>query len=304
MFLAVLNSMGLVLGSSYCFKYGSKVHILILSTAGWLLGYLVEGPNFSLPRSSITWIYVIPLVLVLMLTFLNYPTSITQLYISTLLGYSLATNYHQGLSAVIRIASSWVLSFAVGLAVSMFLRKSLMRMLQSASTVKVLLCIRILSLAYVFLLSYVLGGNLLGTIASLLGVTYSARAFLLLSASVITSVYISLRSGISLGFARILFPMRYLTSLIPYTVSLALTQVANRLGIPIVISLVMFSSIIGVGLASEFKIFYRKRILTYILASYLGPFIISSLLSYSLTNIFVTNLGRFLTYNLSTFETP
>ncbi|MEM2499774.1 MAG: hypothetical protein QXU30_06480, partial [Sulfolobales archaeon] len=68
-----------------------------------------------------------------MLTFLNYPTSITQLYISTLLGYSLATNYHQGLSAVIRIASSWVLSFAVGLAVSMFLRKSLMRMLQSAS---------------------------------------------------------------------------------------------------------------------------------------------------------------------------
>jgi len=303
-FLAVLNSMGLVLSSSYCFKYGSGVYIFILSAAGWILGYVIEGPNFSLPRSSLTWIYVIPLMVVLMLTLLNYPTSITQLYISTLLGYSLATNYYQGLSAVVRIASSWVLSFVVGLTASVFLRKSLVRMLQSASVIKVLLWIRVLSLTYVFLLSYVLGGNLLGSIASLLGIANSAKSTLLISISIVASVYVSLRSGISLGFTKILFPMRYLTSLIPYTVSLVLTQVANRLGVPIVISLVMFSSILGVGLASELKVFHRRRIIMYVLTSYIGPFILSSLLSYSLTNIYMTNLERLLTYNLSTLETP
>ncbi|MEM1623062.1 MAG: hypothetical protein QW543_02860 [Sulfolobales archaeon] len=294
--------MGLVLSSSYCFKYGSRVYIFILSAAGWILGYVIEGPNFSLPQSSLTWIYVIPLMVVLMLTLLNYPTSITQLYISTLLGYSLATNYYQGLSAVVRIASSWVLSFVVGLTVSAFLRKSLVRMLQSVSVIKVLLWVRVLSLTYVFMLSYVLGGNLLGSVASLLGIVNSAKSILLISTSIVASVYVSLRSGISLGFTKILFPTRYLTSLIPYTVSLVLTQVANRLGVPIVISLVMFSSMIGVGLASEFKVFHRRRIIMYVLTSYIGPFILSLLLSYGLTNIYMTNLKKLLTHSLSTLE--
>ncbi|MEM4775061.1 MAG: hypothetical protein QW489_01710, partial [Sulfolobales archaeon] len=209
---------------------------------------------------------------------------------------------YQGLSAVVRIASSWILSFVVGLTVSAFLRKSLVRMLQSVSVIKVLLWVRVLSLTYVFMLSYVLGGNLLGSVASLLGIVNSAKSILLISTSIVASVYVSLRSGISLGFTKILFPTRYLTSLIPYTVSLVLTQIANRLGVPIVISLVMFSSMIGVGLASEFKVFHRRRIIMYVLTSYIGPFILSLLLSYGLTNIYMTNLKKLLTYSLSTLE--
>lgn len=279
--------MGLVLSSSHCFRYGSGAWVFVLSTFGWLLGYLIEGPNFSLPQSPLLWIYVIPPLIVSILTVLSYPTSITQLYVSTLLGYSLATNYQQGLMAVARIALSWVLSFVAGLILSMLIHRSLRGIARFTRITLALVVLRVLSLAHVFLLSYVLGGNLLGAMTSLLGVDNSFKTRLLLSTAIAASVYTSFKSKISLGLVKILFPTKYLTSLIPYSVSIILTQVANRLGLPVVISLVMFSSTLGVGLASEHKLLRRRRVLVYLTASYMGPFALSSLLSYAFTSVFV-----------------
>ncbi len=284
-FLAVLNSMGLVLGPSRCVGYGSRVLVFALSTSGWLLGYVVEGPNFRLPHVPFVWVYAVPLLLVFALTLLGYPTSVTQLYVAALLGYSLAEGYGQGLSAVAWAVFSWALSFAAGFLLSAVLREALVRVVGLTSVGKSLLAIRVCSLVYVFLLSYVLGGNVLGTVASLLGAGSDPRSGLVLFTAVTASAYVSFKSGAPLGLVRILFPMKYLSSIIPYSVSILLTQVANRAGLPIVTSLVMFSSTLGVGMASELAVLHRRRVFAYLATSYAGSFALSLLSSYLLTRV-------------------
>lgn len=278
--------MGLVLSSAHCFRYRNDALWLTISTAGWIIGYLVESQHFKLPQASATWIYLIPQLMLVLLTLFGYPTSITQLYISTLLGYSLATNFQQGVYAVMRIIISWMLSLSAGFLSSMFLWKLLQKVVKPINIARALVAMRVLSLIYVFLLSYVLGGNVLGAIVSLLGGGRLDTHYVVCTA-IIVSVYLSSSAAISSGLIRVLFPARYLTSLIPYTVTVTLTQVANLLGLPVVASLVMFSSILGMGMASELKILNRRRALKYILTAYAGPFAASTLLSYAVAHIII-----------------
>ncbi len=284
-FLAVLNSMGLVIGPSRCAGYGSRTLVFALSASGWLLGYLIEGPNFSLPQVPLTQVYTVPPLLVLALSLLGYPTSITQLYVATLLGYSLAKGYSRGLSVTVRIVSSWALSLIAGFLLSIAFRRILVRAVGFVSVERALLVVRVCSLTYVFLLSYVLGGNVLGAIASLLGAGGNTGSELALSTAVIASTYVSFRSRVSLGLVRLLFPTKYLSSIVPYSVSVVLTQVANRVGLPIITSLVVFSSTLGVGMASEFTMLYRRRVFSYLATSYAGSFALSLLLGYLLAVI-------------------
>jgi phosphate/sulfate permease len=282
-FVAVLNNASLVLSALQCLRVELRRLALLVSFAGWVAGYVIEGPNFSLPQVSNLGVYLVPLGLATLLTLVNYPTSITQLYVATLLGYSLAYGYAEGIYAVVRIAVSWVLSVIAGLLLSVVVYRLLRLVFSQLSVSGVLLLFRVTSLLYVFLLSYVLGGNLLGFLASALGVgTQLDRALL---TSVVTAVALptaQLRRA-PLGIARILFPTRYVSTLTPYIVALVLTQIANRLGIPLVVSLVMFSATLGTGLSSGFSLLYRYRVPLYLLLSYVVPVLTSLLASYGLT---------------------
>ncbi|MCC6014223.1 MAG: hypothetical protein LM564_00785 [Desulfurococcaceae archaeon] len=282
-FVAVLNNASLVLSALQCLRVELRRLALLVSFAGWVAGYVVEGPNFSLPQVGNLGVYLVPLGLATLLTLVNYPTSITQLYVATLLGYSLAYGYAEGIYAVVRIAVSWVLSVIAGLLLSVVVYKLLRLVFSQLSVSGVLLLFRVTALLYVFLLSYVLGGNLLGFLASALGVGTQLDSALL--TSVVTAVALptaQLRRA-PLGIARILFPTRYVSTLTPYIVALVLTQVANRLGIPLVVSLVVFSATLGTGLSSGFSLLYRYRVPLYLLLSYVAPVLISLLASYGLT---------------------
>jgi phosphate/sulfate permease len=282
-FVAVLNNASLVLSALQCLRVELRRLALLVSFAGWVAGYVIEGPNFSLPQVGNLGVYLVPLGLATLLTLVNYPTSITQLYVATLLGYSLAYGYAEGIYAVVRIAVSWVLSVIAGLLLSVVVYRLLRLVFSQLSVSGVLLLFRVTSLLYVFLISYVLGGNLLGFLASALGVGTRLDSALL--TSVVTAVALptaQLRRA-PLGIARILFPTRYVSTLTPYIVALVLTQVANRLGIPLVVSLVMFSATLGTGLSSGFSLLYRYRVPLYLLLSYAAPVLISLLASYGLT---------------------
>lgn len=285
MVLAVINSMGLVLNLTNCFRYRNRAYLALISGAGWVFGYLLERSNFNLPQVDSVVIYVIPIAVISVLTAVGYPTSISQLYISVLLGYSLASNFTQGVTSTSLIVISWLISFAAGLIISVLIKEVLVTFVRPTNIEKALIILKFISASYIFLLSYVLGGNLLSTITSLLGLGNDLESLILVCVSVIIAIPISLRASISLGLAKVLFPTKYLTSLIPYTTAIILTQLANRLGLPLVLSLVMFSSTIGIGLTSRLKLFHRKRIIRYLIGSYILPFLISMLLSYSLTLI-------------------
>jgi phosphate/sulfate permease len=282
-FVAVLNNASLALSALQCLRVELRRLALLVSFAGWVAGYVIEGPNFSLPQVGNLGVYLVPLGLATLLTLVNYPTSITQLYVATLLGYSLAYGYAEGIYAVVRIAVSWVLSVIAGLLLSVVVYRLLRLVFSQLSVSGVLLLFRVTSLLYVFLISYVLGGNLLGFLASALGVGTRLDSALL--TSVVTAVALptaQLRRA-PLGIARILFPTRYVSTLTPYIVALVLTQVANRLGIPLVVSLVVFSATLGTGLSSGFSLLYRYRVPLYLLLSYVAPVLISLLASYGLT---------------------
>ncbi|MCX8208140.1 MAG: hypothetical protein N3G79_00610 [Sulfolobales archaeon] len=286
-FLAVLNSMGLILYSSYWLRSENRNYITILSAAGWILGYLVESPNFDLPLTPHTWIYVVPLLVLLVLTVLNYTTSITQLYVFALLGYSLATNCTQGVSTTVAIVYSWILSFIAGIFMSAAIQKTLARIARPINLARTLSIARLLSSLYVFLLSYIFGGNVLGSITSLMGFESGLRSTLVLTLAIVASIYISTRVGAVLGLIKALFPVKYLTSLIPYTVAIVVTQVANKLGLPVVVSLVVFSSVLGIGVSSRLRILYGRNVIRYLATSYVGPPLLTSFLSYIITKICV-----------------
>jgi hypothetical protein len=280
MVFAVINSMGLILNLTNCFRYKSRLYLVLVSVAGWISGYMFERGNFSLPQVGNTSIYVIPLIMLSVLTAAGYPTSISQLYVSVLLGYSLASNFTQGVSSTGLILLSWLISFVSGLLISMLIKEILAVLVRPTNIEKALTVLKSISVSYVFLLSYVLGGNVLSTIMSLLGLKNDLGSLLLVCASVSVAVPISLRTSISLGLTKVLFPTKYLTSLIPYTTAIILTQIANRLGLPLVLSLLMFSSTVGVGLTSKLRLFHRRKIVMYLVGSYILPFLISASLSY------------------------
>jgi hypothetical protein len=162
----------------------------------------------------------------------------------------------------------------------MLIKEILAVLVRPTNIEKALTVLKSISVSYVFLLSYVLGGNVLSTIMSLLGLKNDLGSLLLVCASVSVAVPISLRTSISLGLTKVLFPTKYLTSLIPYTIAIILTQIANRLGLPLVLSLLMFSSTVGVGLTSKLRLFHRRKIMMYLVGSYILPFLISASLSY------------------------
>lgn len=282
-FVAVLNNASLALSALQCLREDLRRLAILVSFAGWVAGYVVERSNFNLPQIASLEVYLVPLCLTTLLTLVKYPTSITQLYVSALLGYSIASEYSEGVYAVAKIVLSWVLSVIAGALLSVAVYRLLKLAFSYLSVSKALTIFRITTFTYVFLLSYVLGGNLLGFLASLLGV--GSR----LSDAVLTSVITALALLAAqtwrtpLSFAKILFPTRYISTLTPYTVALVLTQVANRLGIPLVISLVMFSATLGAGIASSSSLLYKRRVALYLFLAYVIPVIISILMSYVIT---------------------
>ncbi len=282
-FVAVLNNASLALSALQCLKEDLRRLAILVSFAGWVAGYVVERPNFNLPQIASLEVYLVPLCLTTLLTLVKYPTSITQLYLSALLGYSIASEYSEGVYAVAKIVLSWVLSVIAGALLSVAVYRLLKLAFSYLSVSKALTIFRITTFTYVFLLSYVLGGNLLGFLASLLGVGSRLSDAVLTSAITALALLAAQTWRTPLSFAKILFPTRYISTLTPYTVALVLTQVANRLGIPLVISLVMFSATLGAGIASSSSLLYKRRVSLYLLLAYVIPVIISILMSYVIT---------------------
>ena len=282
-FVAVLNNASLALSALQCLREDLRRLALLASFAGWVAGYVVEGPNFNLPRVGNLEVYLVSLCLTTILTLVNYPTSVTQLYVSALLGYSLASGYGEGVYAVARVVLSWVLSIFAGVLLSAAVYRLLKLVFSYLSISKALALFRVVTFAYVFLLSYVLGGNLLGFLASLLGV--SSRLGVVVPTSAVTALALLAAQvwRAPLSLARILFPTRYISTLTPYTVALVLTQVANRLGVPLVVSLVMFSATLGTGVSSSSSLLYKRRVALYVLLAYVVPVIVSLLVSYAIT---------------------
>lgn len=263
-----------------CLREDLRRLALLVSFTGWVAGYVVEGPNFNLPQVSNLEVYLVSLCLTTLLTLVNYPTSITQLYVSALLGYSLASGYSEGIYVVAKIVLSWILSVFAGLLFSVVVYRLLKLAFSHLSISRALTFFRVATFAYVFLLSYVLGGNLLGFLASLLGVGSRLDSVVLTSAVTALALLAAQIWRAPLSLARILFPTRYISTLTPYTVALVLTQVANRLGIPIVVSLVMFSATLGIGASSSYSLIYKRRVALYLLLAYVAPVSVSLFLSY------------------------
>ena len=282
-FVAVLNNASLALSALQCLKEDLRRLAILVSFAGWVAGYAVERSNFNLPQIASLEVYLVPLCLTTLLTLVKYPTSITQLYLSALLGYSIASEYSEGVYAVAKIVLSWVLSVIAGALLSVAVYRLLKLAFSYLSVSKALTIFRITTFTYVFLLSYVLGGNLLGFLASLLGVGSRLSDAVLTSAITALALLAAQTWRTPLSFAKILFPTRYISTLTPYTVALVLTQAANRLGIPLVISLVMFSATLGAGIASSSSLLYKRRVSLYLLLAYVIPVIISILMSYVIT---------------------
>ncbi len=282
-FVAVLNNASLALSALQCLREDLRRLAILASFAGWIAGYVVERSNFNLPQIASLELYLVPLCLVTLLTLVKYPTSITQLYVSALLGYSIASEYSEGVYAVAKIVVSWVLSVIAGTLLSVAVYRLLKLAFSYFSVSKVLTVFRITTFTYVFLLSYVLGGNLLGFLASLLGIGNRLSVVVLTSAVTVLALLAAQTWRTPLSFAKILFPTRYISTLTPYTVALVLTQVANRLGIPLVISLVMFSATLGVGISSSTSLLYKRGVVLYLLLAYVVPVIISLLMSYVIT---------------------
>jgi inorganic phosphate transporter, PiT family len=151
---------------------------LFLTLGGILAGFLIAGQSMSssilgklisksLPTPELFSAVVVSVAMLLVLTLLKLPVSLSNCTVGAFVGAALASGTEIKISSLVEIVGSWiVIPFACAFA-SFVIYEISSRIEQSHSLVSVVRANRIVLAIVVFLVSFMLGANNLGVIQSL-----------------------------------------------------------------------------------------------------------------------------------------
>jgi len=276
----VANNIGVV-----SFSGGSRVVLIHVSKSlalvGFITGYVLEGHKMrihvALNEMTLNTIYVLTITILAVLTHLGFITSVSQVITGLLLGYAIVNHHNYVIEKIQMFFISWgatafsaiLLSWLLMLIAISVKKKSLINYLLLT---KVIICI------LTFLSAYVIGSNTVGFVAAFVDGGLELQLTVLLGI-VVGVLSVKGAKGVrSLGMG--LYGLRYSSATIPYISGLALAELLTQFGIPVPVSMAIFSGIVGCSFALKLKLLNTKLLFSHIVIGWALPPIISLILSY------------------------
>ncbi|MCD6428645.1 MAG: hypothetical protein J7L12_03410 [Desulfurococcales archaeon] len=285
--VAVGNNMGVIAGPSSGVKVISKNWLYILAIIGLSLGYFCEGWKVRitafLQLRDMLVIFSIAILILSLLTLMGFVTSVTQIFMGVLIGYTIAVS---GQSLLIGKIAEILMYWGLTLVLSATTSFLLMKILFGGRTIiiKNLGVFKLVIALLVVFTAYVLGANTLGFIVSftMLGMRQdSILSIIAVLAGIVIGVVIvrGIRGThrIGMGF----YGLRYSSTLTIYISALVLAEVGTQLSIPIPLSLAVFSGLLGSSMGMKLRLIKGRKVVEYLLASWIVPLIISLIASYT-----------------------
>lgn len=238
-----------------------KASLLIAS--GLILGSVLEGwkmrrIQFVSPSVNLYafQIILVALLVMLLLSLLNSPASLAQIFFSSALGILLVQHAQINFSLSFEIIFSWFLTPFLSILLSYFVYKLTLMVTQKFCLLSITAFSKLITLSAVFYSSYVLGANNIGLISAFY------------QEGLITSFLFSFFASIGIYFSRkmtkTLGEDLIVISSVGVSVSMFsasfLVWVFTQFGFPASVTASVMSSVIGVGLASKVRVFNLKTL--------------------------------------------
>lgn len=233
-----------------------KASLLIAS--GLILGSVLEGwkmKKIQLVSTSANLymfqIVLVTLLVMLLLSLLNSPASLAQIFFSSTIGLLIVKHAPINFDLSLEVVLSWLFTPLLSVLLAYILYKLTLSFIQKSCLIKVTLLSKLVALVALFYSSYVLGANNIGLISAFYGETPVLSLFFSFVASL--GVYFSKRMTKALGEDLIV------VSSVGASVSIFsasfLVWIFTQFGLPVSVTTSIMSSVIGVGLASKIRIF-------------------------------------------------
>jgi PiT family inorganic phosphate transporter len=284
--VAVGNNMGVILGPAIGARALKKEWTYLLSFTGLAAGYIIEGQKLELTSMSYSLdstviIYSLSLLILLILTLGGFVTSITQIFVGVFAGLSLVKGETFLIEKVETIIIFWVITLLASSFISYLIMRSLIR--KGSITINNLAVLKMLLFIFVFFTAYVLGANTLGFISSFYSGTIIKDILVLIGIAVGIVIVKGIKGTKMLGSG--FYGIKYVSAVPPYISALLMTEISTQLSVPLPTSLALFSGILGSGVAMGFRAISHKRVVSYILMSWVAPFLASLITSWIIFSI-------------------
>jgi len=219
----------------------------------------------GLKEEEIIIVMLAVMVSFLIAGFIKVPLSLSKGIVGAILGYALAKGYKINLSYAFNILLFWFLLPLLAFFLSIFFLKldrklSYGRVWIKVSTLKPLLIISS------FLIGYTIGSNTLSILLAL-----SDSLYTILIGSFIGSFFFSGRILRFIGEE--IFGLRYVSSFSSQTLSAILVELATQIHIPVAVSEIVTSSMMGTVFSYKVRILNIKKIFKIFLGWFLLPII-------------------------------
>lgn len=256
---------------------------MLIASVGVLLGTLLEGYKLSnvlggqilptLPISGLLVILVSGLVVMIAVTLLRLPLSLSQVIVGAGWGLALATGIQTGGTYSVVVVVSWILSPALGFLVSATIESTVLRLGRRAKDILALNRVYAnLTLIAGFYAAYTLGANTLGLIVGLFPPSVGNRLSLSLvfSAATIVGIFF-LSKGTVRSIADNLVGLNPSTALSAQFGGAISVHLFTQFGLPVSISQVVIGGMNGAASVKRIAI-TNKRIIQQVIAGWtVGP---------------------------------
>lgn len=261
-----------------------------LVASGLILGSVLEGwkmrrIQFVSPSANlyVFQIILVTLFVMLLLSLLNSPASLAQIFFSSTLGILLVQHAQINFSLSFEVIFSWFLTPLLSILLSYFAYKLTSTVTQKFCLLRTTIFSKLITLIAVFYSSYVLGANNIGLVSVFYQEDLTTSLLFSLFASI--GVYFSRKMTKALGEDLIVIsPVGVSVSM--FSASF-LVWVFTQFGFPTSVTASVMSSVIGVGLASKIRVFNLKTLFFVTIVSW-GLSALLGLFSGNLAGIYLT----------------
>ena len=277
------NNFSTCLGASFGAGIIKLSDAMLIASAGVLMGTVLEGYKLSnvlgrqilpsLSTSGIVVILVSGLSVMVIVTLLHLPLSLSQVLVGAAWGIALATGVQIGGAYSVTVVASWALSPALGFLVSAIVENTVLRLGRKAKDVLALnRTYANLTLLAGFYAAYTLGANTIGLVVGLVSPSVGSRlvvSLLFSAAAIIGILFLSVGTVRSVADNLVgLNPSSALSAQFGGALSV---HIFTQLGLPVSISQVVIGGMSGAASAKRMAITNKRIIQQVIVGWTIGP---------------------------------
>ena len=266
----------------------NKRNGILLTMAGYILGFLIEGSFLKttfailLPVPSATMVLLVLSIMIAVFIIAQYaklPLSLSVSLTSALFGVSLALNLITNWGFMAGIVLFWILAIVLSITIVPFIVGFIHKTIQKRNIWSSLKNIRLLLIMLSFFASFTLGANTIGLI-------YSTMPSNLLSLVVVITAIIAGSVIFSAGqlnkIGNEIISLRYVNAISAQTVSVGLVEIATLLGMPLSNTQTFAMSVYGAGAGYKTKLI-KTKIIKQILYSWVALSLVCFIVAYGVS---------------------